>query len=340
MGSASSFLSATKSLTAFKSLPNSRSGIGHSIAQAGPWIQLLATDLITRVQCDANRNGRFPKTCTLHYTKLLLPGEQSPPLQSPPQQQYDRNARSSVPTQSKSVRLEFPPHIQQQQQQGAPGRKAEAFSPTYKSTTTEVAIQTLCQIAATILRQREGATVQLTRLGFTATDFVQRYRPNSASIDHYFSTSKSRSISSNGGAEGGDCSSTENTNEMGNNNSKGKRKTISNRDKILQTIGKVELSNDHRREHQQQKQQEESPLLHSAATEPNSSSASGHICSSGVQNGGVDAGGDRDLALAQKLQAEYDREDRAWNRLGHSQQKKKQQRPTIKSFFGPSKKEM
>ncbi|KAL7572851.1 hypothetical protein ACA910_014700 [Epithemia clementina (nom. ined.)] len=315
--SLSSSSAATKSLTAFKSLPNSRAGVGHSIVQASPWIHLLATDLITRVQRDANRNGRFPKTCTLHYTKLLPQQQRHEPQQqcyvSP--QHYSGSDRVRVDTQTKSVRVDFPSQIQQQQQQQQQGGGAAVIS----ASTTEAAIQALCQSTANALRQKEGGAVQLTRLGFTATDFVQQ-RHNKG-IDHYFSSSASSSSSGN--------------NKTG-ANADGLTTTVWNRPVAAkQSTGLIE----------------EIDLTETVDKDnPAGGSASGRAQTNGQSDPsqprnpaqqigipGTAADADKDLALAKKLQAQYDREDKAWSRLGCKQQKKKPRLRTIDSFFSSAK---
>ncbi|KAL7564349.1 hypothetical protein ACA910_001505 [Epithemia clementina (nom. ined.)] len=315
LSSSSSSSAATKSLTAFKSLPNSRAGVGHSIVQASPWIHLLATDLITRVQRDANRNGRFPKTCTLHYTKLLPQQQRHEPQQPQqyhvsPQQQYSGSDRVPVDTQSKSVRVDFPSQVQQQQQGGG--------AAVISASTTEAAIQALCQSTANALRQKEGGAVQLTRLGFTATDFVQRHNKG---IDHYFSSSASSSSSGN--------------NKTG-ANADGLTTTAWNRPVAAkQSTGLIE----------------EIDLTETVDKDnPAGGSASGRAQTNGQSDPsqprdpaqqlgipGTAADADKDLALAKKLQAQYDREDKAWSRLGCKQQKKKPRLRTIDSFFSSAK---
>ena len=51
-----------KSITAFKSF----SGVGYP--ELEKWTELLATDIMKRVELDSGRNNRTPKSCTLGYT--------------------------------------------------------------------------------------------------------------------------------------------------------------------------------------------------------------------------------------------------------------------------------
>eukprot|EP00956_Cyclotella_meneghiniana_P039880 scaffold181723_cov30-Cyclotella_meneghiniana.AAC.1 len=51
-----------KSITAFKSF----NGVGYP--ELEKWTELLARDIIKRVELDTSRNNRVPKSCTLGYT--------------------------------------------------------------------------------------------------------------------------------------------------------------------------------------------------------------------------------------------------------------------------------
>jgi DNA polymerase eta len=51
-----------KSITAFKSLPQ-----GHTLDAAQPWLKLLATEIVTRVERDTARHARTPHTCSVSY---------------------------------------------------------------------------------------------------------------------------------------------------------------------------------------------------------------------------------------------------------------------------------
>jgi len=50
-----------KSITSFKSFPQIS-----ELAGLEKWLNLLANDIICRVDVDCKRNHRYPKTCTLH----------------------------------------------------------------------------------------------------------------------------------------------------------------------------------------------------------------------------------------------------------------------------------
>jgi len=50
-----------KSITSFKSFPQIS-----DLADIEKWLNLLANDIINRVDIDCKRNKRYPKTCTLH----------------------------------------------------------------------------------------------------------------------------------------------------------------------------------------------------------------------------------------------------------------------------------
>lgn len=56
-----------KSITAFKSLPFNTEG--SSILEAEPWIRLLAQEVVKRVEQDAGRNKRYPRSLNIHYAQ-------------------------------------------------------------------------------------------------------------------------------------------------------------------------------------------------------------------------------------------------------------------------------
>jgi nucleotidyltransferase/DNA polymerase involved in DNA repair len=97
----------TKSITAFKALPhNNSSGNArsqgrqqhHSLAEAQPWLLLLAKELVNRVERDAARHARYPRQCTIHYivaaTTTSTAGSRS------------RNITSN--SNSRTIRMSFP----------------------------------------------------------------------------------------------------------------------------------------------------------------------------------------------------------------------------------------
>ena len=312
--SSSTSSSSTKSLTAFKSLPNSRSGTGHSIAQASAWIHLLATDLVTRVQRDAQRNGRFPKTCTLHYTKLLASRRHNAPPALQKQQ-------AKPTTQTKSVRVQFPVQLQQQQ------------TASSKMDVATAAVQSICVMTANTLRQTEGIGVQLTRLGFTATDFVRHHNhSNAGSIDRYFCAAAVGGVNR---GEGDTNSSMNYTTRIRNQSSQQKRPRVEEAEEEKDYTDDdpvLVLSQAHQ-------ERSESPFSRSVV--PDQSQPQGPVTTvvppvHPLLHSNNDNNVDKDLALAKKLQAQYDREDRAWNR--HRFKKKPRRRQTIDSFFSSAPK--
>jgi len=248
--------STTKSLTAFKSLPNSRRGVGHSVEEANPWFRLLATDLATRIQRDTARNNRFPRTCTLHYTKPI---------------------GSKGGTQSKSVRVSFPPP---------------------QSKTTEM-VSALCLVSARTLKKKEGTSLQLTRIGFSATDFVQQ--DCRQSINRFFSSgfnSDSGDKPTHGAKQSDGLLSTSTLHSKA-SPTKQSYSVVASREVAAHGYGQT-----------RDREEEQTRLAPSPKPRDDNS----------------------DLALARKLQAQYDREDQAWARLDQPQPRKKQRR-TIDSFF-------
>ena len=299
--SSSSSMAATKSLTAFKSLPNSRSGVGHSIDEARPWIHLLATDLVTRVVRDSSRNGRFPKTCTLHYTKLLGNNQQGHPTVS--------RARASN-TQTKSARVPFPSMTP------PPSSSTGYASSSSSSNRIQEAVQNLSRLVAHTLRQREGSTIQLTRLGFSATDFVPQpgTKGTHSLMDQYFTAHSTTDA------------------ELLNRQKKKMAQTIASKEEEVVVISEDAV---HRKNNKRALPSEGQVLQsHVQAADLNN-----RPCVTTVTTGvSMDTTNneDGDLALAKKLQAQYDREDWAWHRLGNGQQRKKK-RHTIDSFFSVQK---
>jgi DNA polymerase eta len=68
----------TKSITAFKSFPTGRTK-GMTLEEASDWIQLLATEIVGRVERDRQRNRRYPRSCCVQYG---LAGGRSQPSRS------------------------------------------------------------------------------------------------------------------------------------------------------------------------------------------------------------------------------------------------------------------
>jgi nucleotidyltransferase/DNA polymerase involved in DNA repair len=88
-----------KSITAFKSFPATSNTM-----DIQNWLQLLATEVVSRVGTDSGRNHRYPKSCTLQYSYItnITP---LPPGNHPP---TDGSTRSNSMRQSKSQRLLYP----------------------------------------------------------------------------------------------------------------------------------------------------------------------------------------------------------------------------------------
>jgi len=167
-----------KSITAFKSLnfivptssdnddssSNKRqpsAGEGHTLAQASRWIQLLAQEVVTRVERDAHRHHRYPRVCTIQYTPTATTTASS------------NNRRNS----SKSVRVPFP---------------AERLSTAQK-------VEQLVTAVPRAIAGKESDEVRLNGVGLCAIDFEARGR-GSQSIDSFFTSSSTSGTASGGDA--------------------------------------------------------------------------------------------------------------------------------------------
>jgi len=139
----------TKSITAFKALPFVAGG--HRITQESTvqWIQLLAEEVVMRVEQDAGRNSRYPRSCSIHYAAGVQPTEDIRP---------HRKA-------SKSLRTHFPPQ-----------RLAVAQR-----------IADLTKRVPALIRDKEGDSFTIHRVGLCAIDFL--WRESNNAIESYFTTS-------------------------------------------------------------------------------------------------------------------------------------------------------
>jgi len=149
-----------KSITAFKSLP--RSGF-EDVQDSGfiQWLLLLVQEVVTRVHTDAERNHRYPRNCTIHYG---LEGQ----LKA-----GDGSERSRL--DMKSFRIPFP---------------AQRLS------TAERVTQLIHTIPAKLI-QREGGTttgnggmrkrIRPVRIGVCATEMIEEVNKN-GSITNFFPT--------------------------------------------------------------------------------------------------------------------------------------------------------
>ncbi|KAL3941889.1 MAG: hypothetical protein SGBAC_003814, partial [Bacillariaceae sp.] len=141
-----------KSITAFKSF-TATSVVG----EIEKWLQIISTEIVTRVARDMVRNKRYPKTCTLNYTYYTTPNGRRP---------NDGSHRSQRNT--KSVRLQYPNSEGTQMT-----RKAENLQ--------EQAMEKLIPI----LQQHK-----LRGVGMSANNFETKGQPGVSSIESFFSTDK------------------------------------------------------------------------------------------------------------------------------------------------------
>ena len=131
-------LAVTKSLTAFKSLPYTSGNKGHPMSTIGPWLQILAHEIVSRVERDAARNHRYPRTCTVQW--------------APEVSRETRDSDRSAFHRHRSARIPFP---------------SERFS-------TEEKIRELCRRAPEAIVSKEGPDFHMHRFGLCAVDFQSR----------------------------------------------------------------------------------------------------------------------------------------------------------------------
>lgn len=155
----------TKSITAFKSLNFApcessadapRGGgsvvaaVGHTLKEAARWIQLLAQEVVTRVERDASRNERYPRTCTIQY------------------------AAENYTNSNKSIRVPFPTFRLTSEQKVAQLVVAAPKAIRSKQGGDDAA-------------HKSKAIFRLYRVGLCATDFESRAAcSNNNAIDSYF----------------------------------------------------------------------------------------------------------------------------------------------------------
>jgi DNA polymerase eta len=154
----------TKSITAFKSLPFSTTG--HSINNASTlqWIQLLAQEVVTRVEQDAVRHGRYPRSCTIQYALAVHGGGAG--------SRNNTSIRTHFPAQRLSVAQRIADLVARipaliQNKEGGGGSSSD---------------------------KKAVPTATLHRVGLCAIDFVVRQSNNA--IDNYFTSAPSASASS------------------------------------------------------------------------------------------------------------------------------------------------
>jgi DNA polymerase eta len=161
----------TKSITAFKALPhvnNNASGAKHqgrhqhhSLAEAKPWLLLLAKELVNRVERDAARHARYPRQCTIHYIVASTASAASAGSSS------NRNITSS--SNSRTIRMSFP----------------------LARLSTQQKIQELCTKPMLLIgnkEQNQDNHLRITHIGLCAVNFLVR-DVSTRSIDSYFQSS-------------------------------------------------------------------------------------------------------------------------------------------------------
>jgi len=143
-----------KSITAFKSLAKP-----YSLEEAGPWIRLLANEIVCRVEKDTLLNSRYPKTCNIVYHRHTGTFQKG------------RHARNT------SVRTPFP---------------AERLSTAEK-------VQELINTFPNAIQNKEGRVfIQISRLGLCAVDFCSRASSDS-SIRAFFPQPQSQPTQNSAG---------------------------------------------------------------------------------------------------------------------------------------------
>jgi DNA polymerase eta len=146
----------TKSITAFKSLPFSATGHSLNNASTLQWIQLLAQEVVTRVEQDAVRHGRYPRSCSIQYAMAVHGG--------------GAGSRNNT-----SIRTHFPA-----QRLTVSQRIADLVA------RVPVLIQTKVGGSGSSSDKKTVPTASLHRVGLCATDFVVRQSNNA--IDNYFTS--------------------------------------------------------------------------------------------------------------------------------------------------------
>jgi DNA polymerase eta len=152
----------TKSITAFKSLPFSAAGHSLNNASTLQWIQLLAQEVVTRVEQDTVRHGRYPRTCTIQYALAVHGGGAG--------SRNNTSIRTHFPAQRLSVSQRIAdlvgriPALIQTKEGGGGGSSSD---------------------------NKAVPTATLHRVGLCAIDFVVRQSNNA--IDNYFTSASSAS---------------------------------------------------------------------------------------------------------------------------------------------------
>lgn len=126
--------SLTKSITTFKSFQ------ACPVGETTSWIELLARDIVTRIEKDAHRNHRYPRVCTIQYHPTVVI-----------QADADKFDRRKLLYQNKSFRISFPP------------QRLE----------TDAKVKQLIQdVQSKLLRHCKESSPNIDRLGIAASDFI------------------------------------------------------------------------------------------------------------------------------------------------------------------------
>lgn len=124
----------TKSITTFKSFQ------ACPVADTTSWIDLLARDIVTRIEKDAHRNNRYPRVCTIHYHPTVIIRADA-----------DRFDKRKLLYQNKSFRSSFPP------------QRLE----------TDAKVKQLVQeIQSKLVQHCKDSSPIIDRLGIAASDFI------------------------------------------------------------------------------------------------------------------------------------------------------------------------
>jgi DNA polymerase eta len=236
-----------KSITAFKSFAKA------GIDDIDCWLELLALDIVSRVETDSCRNLRAPKSCTVHYN-------------------FSKGANPRI---SRSLRIAFPKDIDADHRREA-----------------------LVQRAKEAIISKEGDSIGLYCVGLCAMDFEER--PTSGGISAFFKSFPSSEEK-----------------EVQQSSMKPRSEAIQfvNSPKAAGSWNAVVKEDEElARNIQWQYDQQQLPLVSKSM----SSSCPPHIEPI-----------DKDLKLAQKLQLQYDRENRVLEVLDRRPKKKKK----IDAFF-------
>ncbi|GAX09505.1 DNA polymerase eta [Fistulifera solaris] len=124
----------TKTVTTFKSFT------ACPVGDTTSWIELLARDIVTRIEKDAHRNNRYPRVCTIQYHPTVVIHANA-----------DRFDKRKLLYQNKSFRTSFPP---QRLERDAKVRHL------------------VHDIQSKLLQHCKESTSNIDRLGIAASDFI------------------------------------------------------------------------------------------------------------------------------------------------------------------------